>query len=111
MTCTWKGNPHLASLRISQMSEDSFAFKQKIYCLFLQIDGWEFTKLAIFCGRHKCMTQTNSIIRSSSFFFNIKPQARYNLTAKRTTPPSPSLAPLPTPLLTKPKKLLLSVDT
>ena len=47
---------------------------------------WGVTKLVIFCGRHKFVTPkwfkitTNSIIRGSSFF-NIKPQARYILTA------------------------------
>ena len=44
-------------------------------------------KLVIFCDRHICRTPkwfkitTNSIIRGSSFFFNIKPQARCILTA------------------------------
>ena len=45
-------------------------------------------KISHFCGRHKCMTPkrfkitTNSIIRGSSFLFNIKPQARYILTTQ-----------------------------
>ena len=52
-------------------------------------------KIGYFCGCHKCMTPkwfkitTNSIIRGSSSFFNIKPQARCILTAYRTTPQPP----------------------
>ena len=72
---------------------------------------------------HKCMTpkwfkiRTTQIIRGSSFFFNIKPPARYIhinniLTAFITTP-----SPLPThsfshsTVMTKTKYLLLSAGT
>ena len=76
---------------ICHMSADSFVSKQKIYYLFLHMKGvghraWGVTKLVIFCDHHKCVTPkwfkitTNSIIRGSSFFFNIKPRARYILT-------------------------------
>ena len=63
-------------------------FEQKIYCSFLQIKGLAgIAKLVILYGRHKCMAPErfkiiiNSIISDSSFFFNIKPQTRYILTA------------------------------
>ena len=77
----WRG------VKIYLMSADFFVFKQRIYCLFLQIEGVVVTKLVIFCGRHKWINSkwfnitTNSIIRGSSFFFNINPHVRYILTA------------------------------
>ena len=81
-TSTWKGNGQIrGNLKICHMSADSFVFRQKIYCSFLQIEGVGYrtwgpgiTKLIIFCGRHKFMTPkwfkitTNSTIRGSSFF-------------------------------------------
>ena len=87
----------LRGLEIYHMSTDSFVFKQNIYFSFLRMEGVgrRVTKLAIFCGHHKCMNPkwfkitSNSIIRGSNFFFSIKPHARYILTAQRT--PSPSL--------------------
>ena len=51
-------------LKICHVFANYFVFKQKIYCSFLQqkiysflrMEGVEVTNLAIFCGRHKCMT-------------------------------------------------------
>ena len=81
-----------------------FVFKQNIYSSCLQMEtgsgakdvGGGVKKFVIFCGCHKCMTlkwfkiTANSIAAGSSFFFNIKSQARYILTAQIATPyPSP----------------------
>ena len=38
MTSTWKRDR--GGLKISHMSADYLVFKQKIYCLFLQMEGW-----------------------------------------------------------------------
>ena len=83
--------PHQGgSLKICHMSVYSFFFlKQKIYCVHfsLQMKVVGVTKLVIFCCHHKFITPkwfkitTNSTNRGSNFFCNIKPQARYILTA------------------------------
>ena len=91
----WRG------VKMYLMSADFLVFKQRIYCSFLQIEGVVVTKLAIFCGRHKWINPkwfnitTNSIIRSSSFFFNINPRVRYILTSRKQPPASTTTYPSP----------------
>ena len=91
MMSTWKKDR--GGLKIYPMSSDSFAFKQKINCSSFWMEG--VGGVVIFCGHCTCMAPKwfkitiNSIIRDSTFFFNIKPQARYIFTEWRTTP-SPS---------------------
>ena len=74
------------------------------------------TKLIICFSRHKCMTPkwfkitTHSIIRSSGFIFNIKPQYISTAYFENNHPALPPLIPLPTPLMIKRKHLKLSVD-
>lgn len=74
---------------------------------------WGVTKLVIFCGPQKYMNPkwfkitTNAIIGGSSFFFSIKSDIWWlqeNKLYPLLTPPSTSL-------ITKPKRLLLSVVT
>ena len=87
MTSTRKREcPHVGGggcLKICRMSADSLSFKQKIYR--------DLSKDLQICDLHKCVTSkwfritTNSIIRGSSFFFNIKPQAMFILVAQKTT--------------------------
>ena len=63
--------------------------------IFADGESWGgVTQLVIFCGRHKCMTPkwfkitTNSVIRGSSFFFNMNtPQTRFD--CHREQPPAP----------------------
>ena len=55
-----------------------FLFLNICYSI-LQVRGLWVTQLVIFCERHRCLTPkwfkitTNSVIRGSSFLFNIKP--------------------------------------
>ena len=107
----------MGGLKICHMSADSFFFKNKRsifhFCRWrVGHRTWGVTKFVIFCGRHKCITPkwfkitTNSIIRGSSFFFNIKPQAGDIFWLRREQPPSPSPHSLLSPLHWSPNQSL-----
>ena len=95
MTSIWKGvSTRGRVLKICHMSADSFVFKQKIYCPLLQMEWVGESRNWSFCGRHRCMTPkwfkitTNSIIRGSSFLFNIKPHIRDTFWMRSEEPPA-----------------------
>ena len=65
-------------LKICHLFLDFLFLFLKIYYSILQVMVFGVTQLVIFCERHKCLTPkwlkitANSVIRGSSFFFNIK---------------------------------------
>ena len=98
MTPTWKGGWG-GSWNSSCFRKFFLVLKQKIYCSFLQMEGVGVNRIGHFLWTSQIYDPTwfkitaNSVIRGSSFFFNIKPYITIHFDFHREQRPAP-LSPL-----------------